>query len=228
VRYFHLAVLAVVLSFLLTGCASRKNEDGAAQAASNAPRPAEHTIKLIKTVVMNKSLELVKSEEYGQSLLVSLRPIPGSLAGMPVMTNSLLIQARLGDDFRLSMAELERTVGPSAESADAGMLASGVVVSPSDTRFLRVGTFFQESPSPNALLGAGFIDAARRENVTLAYFDRACSLVGDVHIDDRVISFALKIPGAGLYWMGTDRSDPVHWHAKLVDPNATLWYALIR
>jgi hypothetical protein len=132
------------------------------------------------------------------------------------------------NDFLLPAADLESTVASLAQPANAFMLASGIVVKPSETRFLRIGTFFEDTALPNELLGAGFIDAASRESVGLYYFDRACSVTGDYHEDDLVISFSLNIPGPGLYWMQTDSADPKHWQAKSVDPKSTLWYALIR
>lgn len=226
-RSFHASWLIIL--YLLTGCAAIDTDAPTFQLASKdkSIKAKERTAKLLKTTVMNKELELVEHGDEDRILYVSLRAIPGSLAGMPLLTKPMLIRTRLGDDFALPLADLQSMIDL-AEPANASMRASGLVITPSDTRLLRIGTFFQADISPKELLGAGFVDTVKHQNVVLAYFDRACSIAGNVHEGDLVISFSLKIPNAGLYWLRSDNTDPKHWQIELEDPNTTLWYALIR
>lgn len=226
-RSFH-AIWLIIL-FLLTGCTVVKKDAPTFQLASKdkSIEAKEQAAKLLKTTVMNKRLELVENEDEGRILYVALHPIPGSLGGMPLLKNSMLIRTRLGDDFALPLGDLQSMI-ELAEPANASMRASGIVITPLDTRLLRIGTFFQADTTTKELLGAGFVDTARHQNVVLAYFDRACSIVGNFHEGDLVISSSLQIPNAGLYWLRSDNTDPKHWQIELEDPNMTLWYALIR
>jgi len=228
-RFFRTVWLGYFILILISGCATDdKNALSGQLASKNEPiRADEHTAKLLKTAMMSKDHELVENTDKDRLLYVSLLPIPGALAGMPRLENPILIRTRLGDDFVLPIADLRTMVEPLAAPANDFMRANGVVVTPSDTRLLRIGTFFQADFPATKLLGAGLIDTVRHQNVVLAYFDRACSVEGDVHNGDLVISFSLKIPDAGLYWLRSDDTDPQHVQTKLEDSNTTLWYALI-
>jgi hypothetical protein len=229
-RSFHAIWIIYFILFLVTGCVAVNKDAPTLQLASKDKpiQAGEHTAKLLKTAVMSKEHELVENEDKERLLYVSLHMIPGSLAGMPLLKKPVLIRTRLGDDFVLPLAELQRIVDPLAEPANTSMRASGIAITPADTRLLRIGTFFQADFPTKELLGAGFVDMVRHQSVALAYFDRACSIVGDVHEGDLVISFSLKIPNAGLYWLRSDNTNPKHWQTKLEEPNTALWYALIR
>lgn len=211
--------LVMTVSLVLHGCKTT---------GAVGTGPIENTSKRFKTVVMNSSYELIQSKDEGRMLAVSLRPIPGALVGKPAQTEVMHVPVRVGDDVVLSMTDLEGAIAPLAQAANAMMHASGLVVMPLETRLLRVGTFFRDDDVPDKEFGAGFLDVARVGGVVLIYFDRPCTIGGDLLDDDHVISFSLTVPRAGLYWMGTDKTNPRHWKATMVDPSTALRYALIR
>jgi hypothetical protein len=220
-----LAALGCAL-LVLGGCASPSNHHGSAPAASVAADavPVRPDVKTLKTGRVDSEGRLIDAPANEWDLHVTLRAIPGAFGGYPVERHSMLIPIRFGDAFDLSMSDLETSIAPLAQPATEETTESGVGVQPADTRFLRVATFYYDARSGKDVMGAGFLDPATREYVTLSYFDRPCTVRGTVQDGEGTISIALDVPAAGFYWVRSDHTDPVHAKMTAAHPGATLWY----
>jgi hypothetical protein len=211
---------------LLSGCVTPPNHTGSVPATSGgaAETPGYRVVKTLKTGRVDSNGRFIDAPANEWDLHVTLRAIPGAFAGHPVDRHSMLIPIRFGNSFDLSMSDLEEAIAPLAQRATGQTTASGISVQPTDTRFLRVATFYYDARAGEDVMGAGFFDPATREHVTLSYFDRPCTVRGTVQDGDGTISIALDIPAAGLYWVRTDDTDPVHSKMTAANPDTVLWY----
>jgi len=211
---------------LLGGCVAQSNHVVSEPVASAGPAATtgHRAVKTLKTGMVDSNARLIEAPANDWDLHVTLRAIPGAFGGYPVERHSMLLPIRFGDAFDLSMADLEDTIAPLAQRASEQTTASGVSVQPAETRFLRVATFYYDARSGADVMGAGFLDPATGEHVTLSYFDRPCTVRGTVQNGDGTVSIALDVPAAGLYWVRSDHTDPVHAKMTAANPDSVLWY----
>lgn len=211
---------------LLGGCVAQPNHVVSLPAASAGPAATSghRVVKTLRTGRVDSHHQLIDAPANDWDLHVTLRAIPGAFGGHPLERHSMLIPIRLGDAFDLSMSELEETIAPLAQRASEQTTASGVSVQPAETRFLRVATFYYDARSGADVMGAGFLDPATGEHVTLSYFDRPCTVRGTVQDGDGTVSITLDVPAAGLYWVRSDDTDPVHAKMTAANPDSALWY----
>lgn len=223
---FTILGLFGVALLLLSGCVAQPDQVASAPVASagSAATSKHRVVKTLRTGRVDSHRQLIDAPANDWDLHVTLRAIPGAFGGHPLDRHAMLIPIRLGDTFDLAMSDLEDTIAPLAQRASEQTTASGVSVQPAETRFLRVATFYYDARSGADVMGAGFLDPASGEHVTLSYFDRPCTVRGTVQDGDGTISIALDVPVAGLYWVRSDDTDPLHAKMTAANPDSVLWY----
>lgn len=191
------------------------------------PMAATEGGKILKFVAADPQHDLSEMVSDTLTLNASLRAIPGALSGRPSPQHALLVPIHPNMDFELSMTALEAAIAPQAAAATPAMRSSGIRVSPDSTRMARVGTLVFNSASGRDVLGAGFIDADATTSmeVSLVYFDRACSVRGEATEYGVTYAYALQIPTAGLHWLRLDAANAKRVQVSLADPRTTIWFA---
>jgi hypothetical protein len=214
--------LALTL-LLLNGCAGPAGGERSAEPSIVSTTSGARAMKVVAT---NKGNETVSSRADERNLSASFRAIPGALVGPVVADSILFIPVRFGETIALPLADLQKSIAPLASPEIAGMLAIGVVVQPSDARFVRVGTFFYDRDKERDVLGAGMFDADTGENIMLAYFDRPCTIRGVVQAEGKAISISVDIPEAGMHWIRLADVDATHQKLFNDASNTPLRYAV--
>jgi hypothetical protein len=209
--------LALAL-LLLNGCAAPPGREGLATSTTDSAATFE-------VLALNEAHELIPSRAADRSLSASFEAIPGALMGPVLGDPVLLVPVRFGVSFDLRLTDLERSIAPLAQAENAAMHALGVIVQPTATRLARIGTFFHDPGLKRDVLGAGIFDSLSRENVMLVYFDRSCTVRGEMQALGKTVSISLNIPKAGLHWMRLTDTDATHQTLSDDAPKAGLWFA---
>lgn len=229
-RLLHLAVAAALAPLSMADCGAAPSAipyvRGPAGQALKAP-PEEPQEKS-KQKSQDRKIRLVmvnggKPPANDWDIQVALGGVPGDLMGRPGEVPPLLIRAAFGQEFTLSLPAVERALAPHAAPAAPALLAAGLVVKPSGTRFLRVATSIQNKKTKRIVLGGGFkpVDA---EAAILAYFDRACTLQGRVTRQGQVSDISLQIPAPGLYWLDARTVSPGVTRYRNAQPGLVLQF----
>lgn len=202
----------------LSGCAG-------ARAGEHPVSPAAGEPRMLKAVTLNRALDVIQSRADAGSMGASFRPMPGALIGSVFSDPVLLVPVRFGENFSLPLSDLARSIAPVAQPANAQTLGMGMVVTPAETRLARLGTFFYDGDTKKDVSGAGMFDALTRENMMLMYFDRPCTVHGDMQALGKTVSIALDVTAPGVYWIRLAEVDATHQKLIVDASNTPVWYA---
>ncbi|NKB36420.1 MAG: hypothetical protein GKR93_04520 [Gammaproteobacteria bacterium] len=148
----------------------------------------------LKVVVSDELKEKVK--ETG-SLMLSLGVIPGALYGGPIEGAFWGVDLNALAGPAINLRYLEKEVAKYAQSHERNDKNSFFKVKPATTRFLRISTYGYDVEAGTFLTGGLRNETA--DPVILAYFDRPCTVKGEISSEQGIFIHQFSIPKAGLY-----------------------------
>jgi hypothetical protein len=146
-------------------------------------------------------------------LHLSFGVIAGAFTGTPLARNVILIPVAFDREFAIPMAPVQRTVAPYAQPLTAAQAAVGTVVTPAQTRFLRLSAFIADKKTGNSVMGGGFGEKLGARAM-LTYFDRPCTLRERTMEGDDLVDVSVDIPAEGMYWVRSDEVSPNVFHLR--------------
>jgi hypothetical protein len=136
--------------------------------------------------------------------------IPGAIFGSPEPPYTTA-EADTISGLAFNLAQLTDIRGQAAALTPKAV-ASGLVVSPANTRLLRVATGFKISDVREQRPFVGFADSDPKHTLILAYFDRPCRVTGTIVTPSRIGEatkhrFDITIQKSGFHWLSISSKD---------------------
>ncbi|MEM7081914.1 MAG: hypothetical protein AAF465_04215 [Pseudomonadota bacterium] len=184
----------------LQGCATTQNGTG-----KDGPARDDTAIRLPVEYYADESFDEVYQGVVPPQKVAVLPVVPGALVGVPTKNIDLNGPIDDQDVLKLSLAAaVDRARSASIPKLESP-LTSGMLITPSDTRFARMGSFLFDAVSGEQLGGAGFIDIASQHFLLLTYFDQSCIITGESRYPNGTVwRYNVKIPAAGFHWIEID------------------------
>jgi hypothetical protein len=131
-------------------------------------------------------------------IYLELSVVPGGIYGTPTKSPIWFIDLSKQLNPSIDIKRLESELPEYATDSNSGMSSRKILITPSETKLVRLGTAGYVVNNEKGLMGA-FLNQSKKP-VMLVYFDRACKVSGDVTWEDgEVYSHNFQIPEAGLY-----------------------------
>lgn len=145
----------------------------------------------------------------GQSVGLRIKPIPGSLYGIPLGINLLDVEADESGKLSLDLQSISDKLAAIALPIVPVGEFSTITIDPPDVRVVRLGTFSYPTSDIEfrASTGLGVMGDDIPTGQTLVYFDRPVRIEGVGRSDEITMTYDLNIPEAGVAWV--ELTDPV-------------------
>lgn len=141
------------------------------------------------------------SKYFTKQILVYLPYIPGGLFGSPGLQKMYSGVLPRGLALNLDLHKIANDMNKLAEPLLARWQQQGLVITPADTRLLRVGTFAIDLNSRKPLGVVGFINPKTKNYLILVYVDKACWIKGDLFFAGRRFNHDIHLPSAGFHYI---------------------------
>ena len=125
-------------------------------------------------------------------------------------------------DLRKARATIEALAAPLTEAG----AKVGLVISPRETRFVRLATFVGYPGTENGVGGATFHGSARNENLVMVYFDRPCRVSGVSHRSQGSVLYDVEVAQRGLTLLKIVRDSSTSGHVAVTTLPSTLLLAV--
>ncbi|WP_317932169.1 hypothetical protein [Halioxenophilus sp. WMMB6] len=181
-RILIAAGMAVTL-LAMAGCGGQK------------PKPAAAT-----TVSFNLSYNKysASNERLGETafedgLQLLFRVIPGAILGKP--PEAILVTENPHD------GQLHLTLPANAERYAQPLQAESLVVTPADTKVVRLASYHSYPHYSEPAGSGGFVDRNSGNPLVLVYFSQPVTISGILELDQQTLVHELEIPSAGWHWL---------------------------
>lgn len=166
------------------------------------------TSKQVRVGALDAAFREVVPPRVEQPLVAGLPLVVGEIWGNTSTKPVARLPASFGGVIHLSTSELAQRIAPLATAPTPAMRQHGPSIDPPDTRLARVGTFFYDARTDEAVLGAGFYDAVTKDPMLLVFVDRPCRITGMSVSGIEQAAFDVAIPSAGLHWLRIRLPEP--------------------
>ena len=189
--------LTVIIIFL-TGCSTIPQSPGPSEKSS---------LREISLAVqyVDSDNDPVQPEYHPENVVLVFPHIPGEIFGSPSGDPILITPVSVGDSVTLDLAKAEQALAGELSALKPGPNTDGLVISPANAQFTRIGTFPYNARTFEDIGGGGFTDPASRKLMVLMYFDRPCTLTGEITAEGSVFRHAIDIPDRGFHWIQYDK-----------------------
>lgn len=149
------------------------------------------------------SLSPVDESYIDNGLSLVFPVITGSLFAMP---SDLIFQISSGENGRFTLQVPDDIDVFAQEFRD-----DGLDVQPSDTRFVRMGTF-HSYPYYHSLGDGGFVNGLNGNALVFVYLSNAVKITGDVKQLGETFSHNIHVDKPGWYWLEISKVSDRHYH----------------
>lgn len=153
-----------------------------------------HKIKLSAEVPKELKVSINKTGY----VYLELSVVPGAIYGTQSRSPIWYIDLSTLLNPVIDVKQIESEIIQYAVASNSSVSSRKLLITPSETKLVRLGTAGFVVNNEKGLLGA-FLNPSKKP-VMLVYFDRACSVDGDITWDDgEIYTHNFEIPEAGLY-----------------------------
>jgi|SRR5450631_398095 len=190
-----------------------------------SPEPLPNRIEF-RPSYFDSNFSAVDSSAFPKSVVLRIAVITGSFGGVVNGPDITQITTNIGQRATLDIDAITPKLAALSESLRADGTESELLVTPKEARFGRLATLVAY-PEGGAGVGSATFRRSRDEALLLVYFDRACSVLGVVHLPRGEISYNLVVPRSGMYVMKLVRESQSVGRAELSAAPPILTLAIV-
>ncbi|QBY05417.1 hypothetical protein E2K93_14020 [Thalassotalea sp. HSM 43] len=136
--------------------------------------------------------------------------IPGSIFGMP--SPELVHISSVNNDFTF-----ELTLPNDMDALASRLTGGALMITPADTKVLRLGTFHVFPSMRDSVGGGGFIHKPSGDFMLLVYFSKSAHISGQFAIGRDQFEHDINIPAAGWHWIKIGKQSDYSYRLSTFD-----------